>query len=109
METVMFGVVPVQRLQNRSRSTRVSGPAVTGVNVGPAHEVELNPKPEFVTVVFCWSMCGTLARITSPALAARSQFVPTPDWKSPCDVSVKQPLAGADPRTKFRVVVPPPL
>ena len=53
IETVMFGVVPVQPEQKRLRSTCVSWPATPAVKVCPAHAVLLNPKPAFVVVVFC--------------------------------------------------------
>ena len=53
MEIVMFGVVPVQPLQNRSTSILVSCPVTPALKVWPAQLVLLKPKPLFVTVVFC--------------------------------------------------------
>src|SRR6266542_2130640 len=53
IETVIFGVVPVQPLQNKSRSALVNWPLTPAVNVWPNHEVELKPKPLLVTDVFC--------------------------------------------------------
>src|SRR5438132_1216198 len=46
------GVVPVQPLQNRSRSTPTSAPDMPAVNVCPAHEVLVNPNPLFDTFAF---------------------------------------------------------
>jgi hypothetical protein len=51
--TVMFGVVPVQPLQNKSTSTLVNWPVTVGVKVSPAQAVLVKPKPLVVTVVFC--------------------------------------------------------
>src|SRR3954464_13891055 len=53
METAKLGVVPVQPLQKRSRSTLVTVPFTAGVNVCPAQLVAFMPKPLFVTTVFC--------------------------------------------------------
>jgi len=53
IETVMFGVVPVQPLQKKSRSILVAWPVTAGVKVSPPQLVLLKPKPLFVTVVFC--------------------------------------------------------
>src|SRR3954462_13811620 len=53
METARFGVVPVQPLQNRSRSTLVRLPLTPAVNVWPAQLVAFMPKPLLVTTVFC--------------------------------------------------------
>src|SRR5437870_7765114 len=82
IDTVRFGVVPVQLLQKRSRSTLVSLPETPGTKVWPAQDVLLNPKPLLVTVRFCWSTALGLARTTSPALAVKSTFVLDPAWKS---------------------------
>jgi hypothetical protein len=53
IETVMFGVVPVQPLQNRSTSTAVNWPLTPAVKLWPNQLVELKPKPLLVTDVFC--------------------------------------------------------
>src|SRR5438105_3781367 len=53
IDRLMFGVVPVQLLQKRSRSTLVMGPEIAALNVWPAQFVALKPKPLFVTFVFC--------------------------------------------------------
>src|SRR3954471_2211365 len=106
MDTARFGVVPVQLLQNRSRSTRVRLPLTPAVNVWPAQLVALIPKPLFVTVVFCWSILAAFSRVTSPGLLLKSQFVATPLWKSGCVVSVMQPFDAATVSTKSCVTEP---
>ena len=53
IETVMFGVVPVQPLQNRSTSTAVNWPLTPAVKLWPNQAVEVKPKPLLVTDVFC--------------------------------------------------------
>src|SRR5882724_1855745 len=53
IETVRFGVVPVQLLQNRSTSTCVSWPLVPTVKVWPNQLVEVKAKLLAVTDVFC--------------------------------------------------------
>ena len=53
IETVMFGVVPVQPLQNRSTSTCVNWPVTPAVKVWPTQDVAVKPKPLVVTDVFC--------------------------------------------------------
>jgi len=63
--------------------------------------------PVLLTVVFCWSMAGTVPSFASPGLDVRSTDEGTPAWKSAWVVSVRQPLWGADAREKFRTVVPP--
>src|SRR5207248_5361474 len=92
METVRFGVVPMQLLQKRSRSALVKGPVTAGVKVCPAQLVLLKPKPLLLTVRFCGSMEAAFTSVTSPGLLVRSQLVATPVWKSVCVVSVRQLL-----------------
>src|SRR6266567_1184643 len=52
-DTVIFGVVPVHPLQNRSTSALVSWPVTPAVKVWPNQLVEVNPKPLLVTERFC--------------------------------------------------------
>src|ERR1041385_1851480 len=106
-ETVRFGIVPVQPLQKRSRSARVSVPVCAAVKVCPAQLVLLNPKPLLVTVRFCWSMKSGLASLTSPGLALRLTLFGMPARKSPCVVSVRNALVGAAASAKSCVVVLP--
>src|SRR5260370_40386085 len=82
IETVIFGVVPLQPLQNSSTSALVSLPVTAGVKVWPAQLVLLKPNPLFVTVVFCWSILAPLKRMTSPGRLSRSQLVGTTRWKA---------------------------
>src|SRR5215470_9342665 len=49
IETVRFGVVPVQFVQKRSRSTLVKRPVIADVKVCPAQVVLVKLKPLFVT------------------------------------------------------------
>jgi hypothetical protein len=50
-------------------------------------------------------MLAAFDRMTLPGLVVRSTFVGTPVWKAACVVSVRQALASAGVRGKFRVVV----
>ena len=52
-ERVRLGVVPVQPLQNRLMSVRVSWPVTAGVNVCPPHVVIVIPTPLLLRVLFC--------------------------------------------------------
>ena len=52
-ESVRLGVVPVQPLQNRLRSTRVIWPVTAGVNICPPQVVIVIPTPLVLRVVFC--------------------------------------------------------
>ena len=51
-ESVRFGIVPVQPLQNRLMSTWVSRPVRPAVNVWPPHVVVVMPTPLMLRVVF---------------------------------------------------------
>src|SRR5712671_1331090 len=104
IETVMFGIVPVQALQKRSTSALVNWPLTSGVKVWPAQLVLLKPKPLLVTERFCWSMDAEFNSVTAPGLPVRSQLVAIPVWKSAWVVSVKQLLVGAALSEKSRVV-----
>src|SRR4029453_4464179 len=75
IETGRFGVVPVQPLQKRSRSTLDKLPVTPAVKVCPAQLVLVKPKPLLVTVRFCWSRFAGASRTTSPGLVVRSTFV----------------------------------
>ena len=78
IETLRFGVVPVQALQKRFRSTLVKLPVAADVNVCPAQLVLVKPKPLLVVDAFCWSTFAGARRVTSPGLVVRSTFVNTP-------------------------------
>jgi hypothetical protein len=78
------------------------------MKVCPPQEVVPKLVPVVVPAVFDWSMLGAFDKVTSPGLAARSQFVTgLAVWKSACVVSVKQPLAADAVSAKSFVVVPP--
>ena len=57
---------------------RVSGPEAVGVKVWPAQDVEVNPKPLLVTLVFCWLIVADDSSVTVPGLPVRLQFAATP-------------------------------
>jgi hypothetical protein len=106
IDTVRFGVVPVQPEQKSWRSTLVSCPVIAGMKVWPPQLAVPKLVPVDVPPVDAWSTFGAFSSETSPGLPVRSQFVATPAWKSACVVSVRHPLLGEVCREKFRVVAP---
>ena len=105
--TMMLGFAPEHPEQKISMSSFCSLPVTGGVNVLPAKEVLLKPKPFVVKFVVCWSTTTGAARMTLFALVVRSVLVGTPVWKSACVVSVTHPPVEAAVSAKFFVVVPP--
>src|SRR5437868_8992654 len=100
IETVTFGLAPLQPEQNIARSTEFSWPVTCGWNVCAAQVTFENPKPLLLMLLFC--SLG-FPRITSPGLVFKSTLNGVPALKSAFEVSVKQPRSG--PRTKFWFVI----
>ena len=108
IDTVRFGIVTAPQFKLKKLiSARTTGPVIADVNVCASHVAVLKPAPWLPRVVFCWSMTGGLASLTSPGLTMTFTFVGTPVWKSACVVSVGHPLAGGAESERFCVVVPP--
>ena len=107
IESVTFGLLAVQPEQKSSTSTRLIGPVTVGVNVWPAQLALVMPKPVGLTVVFLASVLSGAASTTLPGVETRSQLEGLPPWNVDCELSVKQPLCGAELSVKFCVAVPP--
>src|SRR6185369_11177407 len=91
IETMTFGLTPLQAEQNIDRSTEVSWPVTCGWKVCAAQAVLENPKPLLLMLWFC---SFGFPRITSPGLEFRSTLNGVPVLKSALDVSVKHPRSG---------------